>query len=136
MNIKSIAVNQQAVSDVIGVVVMVTIVVALAAAVNVSMSGMSSSGLTPAPLVSMMQGGDNVLIVAIQNGPIEIAGTKIIVEGSLGSLLADFINTPDTYLKGGDIIEITGAIPGEEYTVIMVYSSSIVGQVVYIAPVP
>ena len=134
MNTKSIAVNQQAVSGVIGVVIMVTIVVALAAAVNVSMSGISSSGLSPAPFVSMMQSGDNVLIVAIQNGPIEIAGTKIIVEGSLGTLSADFINTPDTYLKGGDMIKIDGVTPGEEYTVSLVYSNSIVGQVVYIAP--
>lgn len=133
MNTKSIAISQTAVSDVIGVVVMVTIVVALAAAVNVSMSGMSSSGLAPTPFVSMMQSGDNVLIVAIQNGPIEIAGTKIIIEDSSGnpSGSASF-NTPDTCLKGGDMIKIDGVTPGEEYTVSLVHSNSIVGQVVIV----
>ncbi len=135
MNKKSVTTNQKAVSDVIGVVVIVTIVVALAAAVNVSMRGMSSSGLDPAPFVSMIQSGDNVLIVAIQNGPIEIAGMKIIVEDSSGnpSGYASF-NTPGTYLKGGDMIKIDGVTLGEEYTVSLVYSASIVGQVVYIAP--
>jgi flagellin-like protein len=134
MNKKSVTTNQRAVSGVIGVVVMVTIVVALAAAVNVSMSGMSSSGLDPTPFVSMIQSGDNVLIVAIQNGPIEVNGAIIYIEGSSGDPSAS-LNTADTYLKSGDFIKITGDVTsGEEYTISMVYSNSIVGQVVYIAP--
>jgi len=134
MNQKSVTTNQKAVSDVISVVVMVAIILALAAAVNISMNGMSSSRLNPAPFVSMMQSDDDVLIIAIQNGPIEIAGTKIIIEDSSGNPAGSAsFNTLDTCLKGGDIIKIDGVTPGEGYTVSIIYSNSIVGQIVYIA---
>ena len=59
---------------------------------------------------------------------------EIIIEDSSGAPCGSASFPPGTYLKGGDMIKISGVMPGEECTVSIVYSNSIVGQVKYIEP--
>ena len=107
---------------------MITIAVAIAAAINVSLSGTSSSMLQPAPLVSMTQTGNSILIVAIQNGPLSMDSIIINVEDDLGHVDTDPTMPSGNVLSGGETIGLPGLTTPGKYTVSMIYANSIVGM--------
>jgi len=133
--------EDEAVSAVIGVILMVAITVAIAATVYVYVSGMLGGGPSTNPNVSMSQSGTYILISRVEGGP---------VNGSTG-LVVQFINKSDAtnillgtcnYGQGtspdnvdaGDIIPkpTSGLGPaGTAYTVNLIKGSAILGTCTY-----
>jgi flagellin-like protein len=134
--------NDEAVSAVIGVILMVAITVAIAATVYVYVSGMLGGGPQSAATVSMVQQGSAVLIQKVENGPVMNATCSISVVNQTSSLpdgsgrIWDYAGGDDTKVEGGDVIEIYGysGDSGDRYTVQLIYQGNSIGSCVYIVP--
>jgi flagellin-like protein len=129
--------GEEAVSAVIGVILMVAITVAIAATVYVYVSGMLGGGPTAAPTVGMIQVGNYISIQQVERGPItytDVAITVINISGiaaAAGATYNDVDN--DGYVSGGDTINMTtgwlggthtGHVP---YTVSLIYQDDAIG---------
>ena len=131
-NFKSVIRNTQAVSEVIGIVIMLIIVIGTATTLHISMSQTADSKLRLIPMVSMKQNSDDILIMSIQYGPIIANEVIIKVFDSSGSYVCDGdIHTKGTNVASGDTITING-LSSDTYTVRMIYLNTQVGTTKYI----
>jgi flagellin-like protein len=132
--------DEEAVSAVIGVILMVAITVAIAATVYVYVSGMLGGGPTASPTVGMTQVQNYISIQEVQRGPVSIAACTVNVVDINGTSVTAagaqiFDIDVDTYLSGGDTITFdstwvttaanhTGSVP---YTISVIYSDDSIG---------
>jgi len=132
--------EDEAVSAVIGVILMVAITVAIAATVYVYVSGMLGGGPSASATVGMVQTANYITIQKVDGGPIEWAScTLTCVNASGGDVTstASLSSTnPDgnTIVSGGDTIAIGGSLPtaGSPYTITIVYGGDAIGTVKYV----
>lgn len=103
--------NDEAVSPVIGVILMVAITVVLAAVVFVLVSNLGEGANAENPRVSFSKDengtadGGILTVVTIENGPIPL--TEIVLGGGAGSTCT-WTNSDATNLSPGDQLECTG----------------------------
>jgi flagellin-like protein len=134
--------NDEAVSAVIGVILMVAITVAIAATVYVYVSGMLGGGPQSAATVSMVQQGNAILIQKVENGPVSNTSLSISVINQSSSLpegqgaLHDYVGGDPDRLEGGDVIALSGisTVSGTRYTVQLVYQGNSIGSCVFMVP--
>ncbi len=130
--------EDNAVSAVIGVILMVAITVAIAATVYVYVSGMLGSGPSTSPTLGMVQSGNYITIQSVQGGPIlwtSTIRTIINVNGTIeSSATVGYQDVDgDTKVSGGDTLSVTGTLSGgEPYTITIVYNDNAIGTVKYI----
>ena len=132
--------GEEAVSAVIGVILMVAITVAIAATVYVYVSGMLGGGPTASPTLGMTQVSNYISIQEVERGPITVANCNVTVVNITGVVIAWSTHqgliqdtNVDTYVSGGDTIVFdstwidgthTGHVP---YTVSVIYSADAIG---------
>ena len=133
--------EREAVSAVIGVILMVAITVAIAGTVYVYVSGMLGTGPSTTPTVSMVQSTGFISITQVENGP--VTGADVIVNFVNKANASDIIvATSDlnyalgnsaTNIDGGDIITepATVGTAGTAYAVQMLYAGDIIGICTY-----
>jgi flagellin-like protein len=133
--------ENEAVSAVIGVILMVAITVAIAATVYVYVSGMLGTGPAQTPTVSMIQSGAFVSITGVENGPVVYADATVSwVNQTSGGVTTGSIShggADDTIVDGGDSIALPGsgdpstAAAGSKFTVQILYGGDVIGSCVY-----
>lgn len=126
--------EEEAVSAVIGVILMVAITVAIAATVYVYVSGMLGTGPSSQPTVSMVQSGSYIQLTGIENGPVaegEVIVQLLNVTGEVpATATADFEEDADAddNVNGGDTISFAGTdVTESPYTVNLLYNNDIIG---------
>ena len=132
--------EDEAVSAVIGVILMVAITVAIAATVYVYVSGMLGGGPSTNPSASMSQSGGYIMISRVDGGPVTGNGSvvqfinKANGNVTLGSL--DFAQgSSATNIDAGDIITPpSGLTSGSAFTVNLIKGSIIIGSCGFVAP--
>jgi flagellin-like protein len=135
--------EKEAVSAVIGVILMVAITVAIAATVYVYVSGMLGSGPETNATLSMVQSGSYVSITGITNGPV-VNGTDVqavFVNQTTGISTEAVLNAGNgnaANVDGGDTIttpaEILLESAGTKYTVQVNYGGDTIGTCVFTVP--
>ena len=133
--------GDEAVSAVIGVILMVAITVAIAATVYVYVSGMLGSGPAANPTVSMVQSTGFISITQIDNGPVIGADVTVnFINQSDASNMIDATldldfsqGTSAVNVDGGDLITEPATVgpAGTVYTVQMVYGGNVIGTCIY-----
>jgi len=136
--------GEEAVSAVIGVILMVAITVAIAATVYVYVSGMLGSGPETNPTVSLQQTGSYVSIIEVQNGPVTGSeATAVFVNQTSGASTAatiTYTNGNAANVDGGDIIVKPGVATlnggeeldiGDKFTVQILYGGDVIGTCVF-----
>ena len=120
----------EAVSAVIGVILMVAITVAIAATVYVYVSGMLGSGPESSAVVSMTQKNNYILISGVDKGPVTGSTCNVRVllttganaTGVVGTLNYD-LGSSATNVDPGDTISFAGQTAGTKYTVLLLDGS-------------
>lgn len=126
----------EAVSAVIGVILMVAITVAIAATVYVYVSGMLGGGTDISPTVTLQQSGGSILVSKVQNGPVNNDSASVsVVNKTSGTFEGSGIiyAGDDGEVNGGDTIVLD--VPGEsgqQYTVQLIYADDVIGTCTYI----
>jgi flagellin-like protein len=130
--------GEEAVSAVIGVILMVAITVAIAATVYVYVSGMLGTGPTLNPTVSMIQTENYIHISGVENGPVVAADATISIKNSTGltpTNVTGTLNAAGTNVAGGDTITISDPdgvlLSTETYIVNLIYGGNTIGTVNY-----
>jgi len=131
--------DKEAVSAVIGVILMVAITVAIAATVYVYVSGMLGSGPETNAIVTMSQSGDFILVAQVQGGPLTALDCDVSwIAQADGSVDAGTIVQGvalDLLLDGGDSLPESVAAAagsaGDKWTVNLLYGGDVVGTCVY-----
>jgi len=127
----------EAVSAVIGVILMVAITVAIAATVYVYVSGMLGSGPSASVTVSMIQTEGYISIQGVEGGTIA-SPDAITFVNSTGADKGDgaWVDVDSSGdVSGGDTISPpTGLTSGEKYTVTIVENDDAVGTCKFTAP--
>ena len=131
--------GEEAVSAVIGVILMVAITVAIAATVYVYVSGMLGTGPEKAPTISMQQTGEYINVLGVQSGPVNGSdATVIFINQTSGASTSGTINWGNgnaDNVDGGDTItapsSVTSDEPGQKYTVQVIYGGDVIGTTVY-----
>ena len=133
--------GEEAVSAVIGVILMVAITVAIAATVYVYVSGMIGTSPTSTATISMVSKSGYIQIATIQNGPVPVTSVTLRALTSVGvdvngTEVNLILNNAGANVAGGDTITVTAitADPGDSYTVQMVSASTVFGEVKYTIP--
>jgi len=131
--------GEEAVSAVIGVILMVAITVAIAATVYVYVSGMLGTGPEKAPTVSLQQTGGYISVLGVQSGPVNGSDASVIFVNqtsgvSTAGTISYSVGNADN-LDGGDTITAPAAVlaeaPGLKYTVQVIYGGDVIGTAVY-----
>lgn len=126
-HLKPLTNDTQSIAEVVGIVLMLTVVVLAATALHVSM-GQSGEKMHMIPMVSMKQQEDHLIITEILYGPVENKSVTVKAYTSNGATTQGIIWAADTrYIGSGDKITFNGLVSGEKYTVRMIYSNSQVG---------
>ena len=133
--------EKEAVSAVIGVILMVAITVAIAATVYVYVSGMLGGTPTNSATVGMVSKSGYVQITGVENGPVAttsctlkaINSTGVNVAGSAVTLTGNYAGSN---VAGGDTITVTAgtASPGDVFNIEIVTSTNVLGEVQYTMP--
>ena len=134
--------GEEAVSAVIGVILMVAITVAIAATVYVYVSGMIGTGPATNATVSMIQSGGFVSITGVENGPVVAANAAVTWVNQTSAVATPGTITQgvagDLNVDGGDSIPLplAGTEPGDaatgaKFTVQMLYGGDVIGTCVY-----
>jgi flagellin-like protein len=133
--------GEEAVSAVIGVILMVAITVAIAATVYVYVSGMIGTSPTSTATISMVSKSGYIQIATIQNGPVPVTSVTLRALTSVGvdvngTEVNLILNNAGANVAGGDTITVTvlNATSGDVYTVQMVSASTVFGEVKYTIP--
>ena len=130
-NLKSSLNDTRAATEIVGIILMVTIVIIAATALQLNVNQTAGSKLKIIPIVTMSQRGDQIVIVSIQYGPVRKDDTTIKVFDNSGNLkcYGSIINS-DTNISIGDVITIPCNDPGA-YTVWMIYQGKQIGTTNY-----
>jgi len=130
--------GEEAVSAVIGVILMVAITVAIAATVYVYVSGMLGGGPAVNPTVSMVQSGSYISITGVENGPVNGSSASVTCinqsDGlSEGTGTLDYSEGNADNVDGGDSISLSSlsTVAGQKYTVQLLYAGNVVGTAVF-----
>ena len=120
--------EEEAVSAVIGVILMVAITVAIAATVYVYVSGMMGGGVESTPSLSMTKDlGATTCIITIgtitETGILwsDVSATLVNITNT-SEMSAPTLPTGTTTITGGDIISISGLVDNREYRLTLVYT--------------
>lgn len=132
--LKSVRRDTQSVAEVVGIILMLTIVMLTATALHVSMGQTGNDKLKMIPVVSMKQDDDHILITKIQYGPIHKDDVTFKVYDSSESFSCEGALSSAGIVASGDTITIPCVNPGEKYTVWMIYMNSQVGVVEFNKP--
>ena len=122
--------DDEAVSAVIGVILMVAITVAIAATVYVYVSGMLGGGPSSTPSVSMVATPSgtscSVTVASVTSSGVLWADVSLVLHNltTAEQMTAPAEPVGDTTVSGGDLIQITGLTDGSQYRVTMVYDST------------
>ncbi len=126
------------VSTVIGVILMVAVSVALAAAVYVYVSSTLPGEEEVVPPITFLQiGGNDYLTITGVGGPVVKDKFNITFTDSQGKVVTyGYVEDVDGdgYVEGGDLIKPnnpSALSPGETYTVTVVYADTMVGQTIF-----
>jgi flagellin-like protein len=131
--------GEEAVSAVIGVILMVAITVAIAATVYVYVSGMLGGGPSATATVSLVQTGNYITLQKVESeSRIPWGSVLLNLVDNNGANQTDAIveasskndNDGDTYLSGGDTIAIQSiaTLSGNEpYTLTLIYNDDSIG---------
>jgi FlaG/FlaF family flagellin (archaellin) len=133
--LRSITRDTQSVTEIVGLILMITIALVAATTVQVYIGG-GGGEKSISPMVSMIQNGNYLSITDIQYGPIEIDSIKFDVHDEDGTFICngDLTSNGDE-LSAGDTITFNFALnSGETYFVFALYSGNQVGRQKYIAP--
>ena len=131
--------GKEAVSAVIGVILMVAITVAIAATVYVYVSGMLGTGPEKAATISLQQTGEYVSVLGVQSGPVNGSDASVIfVNQSSGVSIPGTINYGNgnaNNVDGGDTITAPASVlaedPGLKFTVQVIYGGDVIGTSIY-----
>ncbi len=130
--------EKEAVSAVIGVILMVAITVAIAATVYVYVSGMLGEGPSSTVTVSMVQSQSYVSVQKVDGSIDDYDDATTTFVNATGVDMGDgsYVDVDgDGAVSGGDTITPpAGLISGEQYTVTMTYSDNAVGTCKFTAP--
>jgi len=139
--------DEEAVSAVIGVILMVAITVAIAATVYVYVSGMVGGGSKINPSVSMLQSGGFITITGVQNGPVtNSSGMVNVINQTTGLPQAQATGYPKiingagnslTLVEGGDTIALSFSptqASGRIFMVQLISAGNVVGTCTYRVP--
>jgi len=136
--------GEEAVSAVIGVILMVAITVAIAATVYVYVSGMLGSGPESSATVTMVQSGSFISVSKVQNGPVTMSGTGSdminVINQTTGTAQAgtyainNGAGNSATLVEGGDTISLSFTASqnsGTKFTVQLLSGDDVIGTCVY-----
>ena len=136
--------GEEAVSAVIGVILMVAITVAIAATVYVYVSGMLGGSPSSSATISMVSKSGYVQITNIQNGPVSVDSVTLKILDSTGVEPAATVvdvawgegGTSGDNINGGDTIVVTDgtASSGDKFTVQLVATDGVLGEAPYTIP--
>ena len=130
--------GEEAVSAVIGVILMVAITVAIAATAYVYVSGMLWGGPTASPTVGLVQTANYLQIQRVDGGPLSWGSVYEVLVNATGvnessATFAENDNDGDGYISGGDTITIGGTLTGgAPYTLTLIYGADSIGTCEYI----
>lgn len=118
--------GKEAVSAVIGVILMVAITVAIAATVYVYVSGMLGPGVGTTPTVGLSANPSGTICTITVGNPSksDIKWSDVsykLVNLSSGSSEGSATLPDTTFVTGGDVIRITGLTSGTQYQFSLVY---------------
>ena len=134
-NLKSIRGDTKSVSEIIGLILMVTIALVEATTVQVYISGAGGDSKV-SPIVGMMQTGNHLSITDIQHGPISNDSIRFDVYDS-GNPICEADLTPNgENLAEGDTVTFNNCplTSGEAYFVLAIYEGNQVGRQKFIVP--
>ena len=131
--------EDEAVSAVIGVILMVAITVAIAATVYVYVSGMLGGGPSKSATVGLVQSGDFIMVTKVDStNAIPIADcTASVIDNTGAPIEQAWIRpsvTGETDLTGGATIMInatSATFPNVPYTVNLVYNQNTLGTATF-----
>ena len=130
--------GEEAVSAVIGVILMVAITVAIAATVYIYVSGMLGAGPARTPVVALIQSQDYISVQSCDTSGISYDSVNVTFVNSTGGDVGDGSYNDvdgDGYVSGGDTITPpSGLTSGETYTVTMTYQGDAIGTCKFVAP--
>ena len=120
----------EAVSAVIGVILMVAITVAIAATVYVYVSGMLGGGPSSTPTCSMTATPSDtncsVTVASVTQSNVLWADVTLVLHNITDAYEMATPTEPvgDTTVSGGDLIRITGLVDGKSYRITMIYDNT------------
>ena len=131
--------GEEAVSAVIGVILMVAITVAIAATVYVYVSGLLGTGPSSTPTVSLVQSANYITVQkVVSESPIAWSSCQITLVDNTGANQTSANptyndNDGDGYISGGDTISFTTtSLSGNTpYTVTITYNDNSIGTAKY-----
>ena len=128
--------EDEAVSAVIGVILMVAITVAIAATVYVYVSGMLGGGPAKTATVGLVQNGNYVMVTKVDSqSPILIGDCRASVVNHTGAPIESAwirpATTGETYLTGGATIMINSTGGDVPYAVNLVYQQNTLGTATF-----
>lgn len=129
--LRTVTKNKLAVTEVTGVILMVTISIMIATVLHINIQATSDSNSRINPMVMMKQIDDYVTIIDIQYGPVEKDDLIVKAYDDDGNFICNGILGPGVNLASGDTITISYSNPGV-YDIFMIYQDTIIGSTKYI----
>jgi len=134
MKLISLKKQTSAVTEIVGVILMIVIVIISVTTFHFYMGESTASKLDKNPMIVMVQKDRNLFVSSIQYGPVKGDSVIIKVKARDGKIVCDgIISTPSGENIGiADKIDIPCAVSGESYTVMITYEDLIIGETKYI----
>ena len=131
-DMRSIINDKLAVSQVTGVILMVTIAIVIATVLHISIQQTSDDNSNINPMVMMKQSDDHIIITGVQHGPVKKDEVTVIVYDDSGNFICNGgILNSGINLASGDTIAISCSNPGA-YDVFMIYQNTMIGSTKYV----
>ena len=129
--LRSIINDKLAVTQVTGVILMVTIAIVIAAVFHISIQQTSDTNSNINPMVMMKQSDDHIIIIGTQHGPVKKDEVTVKVYDGSGNFICNGILNSGINLASGDTIAISCSNPGA-YDVLMIYQNTMIGSTKYV----
>lgn len=125
--------DNNAVTGLMGVMLMVAVVVSVSATLFVSVNKITITNDNSDPIIIMVQNNEKIQAIVVQNGPVYRSDLIIDVFDRQGSQVSATITfyPPGSILNVGDYFKISGLTTGETYTISLVYENTILTEIEY-----
>ena len=123
--------DKLAVTQVTGVILMVTIAIVTATVLHIGIQQTSDTNSNINPMVTMKQSDDHITIIGIQYGPVKKDEATVKVYDDSGNFICNGILNPGINLASGDAIAISFSNPGA-YDILMIYQNTMIGSTKYV----
>lgn len=134
-HLKHLLEDTKAVNEVLGIVIMISIVILVATVLHISIQQTTDSELHQVPMVSMVQSSDQVIIVGVQFGKVDTDETIIQVLDDSGSTTGiATLHNASANLASGDKITFSGLQQKKSYTIQVIYFNHLIGIIDYLSP--